>query len=212
MREIRGRPLVDFTLRAALDSLIIDEVYISSDDEEILNYANKINVRTVKRPEEFSSDTATANDVVRHFFSIVSKDNLQRDPYIVYLQPTSPLRNATHIDRALLAMSEAKFNTLVSVTELIKSPFKSFTIGASGALQSLFDEKLSNARRQDLTKAYIPNGSIYIFRVSDFLERGGFPSNGSFPFIMDEIDSIDIDTEDDISYVERILGVRDGGD
>lgn len=207
MRVIAGRPLIDFTLRAALDSAIIDEIYLSSDDEDILKCGSKMNVGTIRRPAEFSSDFATAAEVVEHFFSVIPEDILRGDPYIVYLQPTSPLRSATHIDRALNAMSEAKFNTLVSVTELSKSPFKSFTISTSGTLQSLFDEKLTNARRQDLPVAYTPNGAIYVFMVSDFIESGGFPSNGSFPFIMSEIDSIDIDTEDDICYVEKILGV-----
>jgi CMP-N,N'-diacetyllegionaminic acid synthase len=210
MREIAGRPLIDFTLRAALDSNIIDETYISSDDEDILKYANMMDIGIIKRPPQISSDFATASDVVEHFFSVMSDDVLRHDPYIVYLQPTSPLRSATPIDKALNAMSEAKFNTLVSVTELSKSPFKSFVISASGTLESLFDEKLTNARRQDLPVAYIPNGAIYVFRVSDFLEHRGFPSNGSYPFVMSEIDSIDIDTEDDICNVERILGGRNG--
>jgi CMP-N-acetylneuraminic acid synthetase len=102
-------------------------------------------------------------------------------------------------------MIEQNSVTLVSVTELIESPFKSFKLDSNNRLQSLFDEKLSNARRQDLPTVYIPNGAIYVFRVSDFVEHGGFPSNGSLPFIMNKLDSIDIDTEEDICRLEQIL-------
>lgn len=94
----------------------------------------------------------------------------------------------------------------MSVSEAENSPFKMFTLDANGRLQSLFDEKLSNARRQDLPPVFAPNGAIYVFRVSEFNARGGFPSNGSMPFAMNANDSLDIDTEDDICRAEIILG------
>ncbi len=126
----------------------------------------------------------------------------------MYLQPTSPFRTARHIDNALEQMQAEKGHSLVSVLEMEKSPFKSFTLDANGHLQSLFDEKLSNARRQDLPAVFVPNGAIYVFRVSEFKSKCSFPSNGSIPFIMNQEDSLDIDTEDDIRRAEMIFGVK----
>jgi CMP-N-acetylneuraminic acid synthetase len=101
-------------------------------------------------------------------------------------------------------------HTLISVVEMSKSPYKSFGLDTEGRLQSIFDERLSNVRRQDLPPAYLPNGAIYIFRISDYRERGGIPSNGSVPFIMSEADSLDVDTEADIRYLEYVLGEKNG--
>lgn len=210
MRRVAGKPLVEFTVQAALDSRYIDHVYLSSDDDEILLCGSAMGVRSIRRPAELASDTASADDVVLHLFKEIPAQLVEQDPYIVYMQPTSPLRSARHVDQAVEQMEAQHAHTLVSVVEMAKSPFKSFSVDADGKLQSLFDEKMSNARRQDLPKAYMPNGAIYIFRMSDFLDRAVFPSNGSVPFVMSEEDSIDIDTEEDIRYLEYVLKEKNG--
>lgn len=206
LRIIAGMPLIEYSVLAAKLSKSIDRVYVSSEDEEILEVAQHLGAETIRRPMEFASDSASANSVVLHFIETLPSELREQDPYILYLQPTSPLRTATHIESALEKMVEMRMHTLISVCELTVSPYKSFRINEDGGLQSLFDEKLSNARRQDLPLTYIPNGALYVFRISDFIERGGFPSNGSLPFIMSEAESIDVDTEEDIRRLESILG------
>lgn len=210
MRMIAGKPLIEFTVQAALNSHYIDYVYLSSDDDEILLCGSAMGAQPIRRPAEFASDTASANDVVMNFFKEIPEELVEQDPYIVYMQPTSPLRSTRHIDLALEKMEAQHAHTLVSVVEMAKSPFKSFSTDTNERLQSIFDEKMSNARRQDLPKAYIPNGAIYIFRMSDFLARTGFPTNGSISFVMSEADSIDIDTEEDIRHLEHILKEQNG--
>jgi CMP-N-acetylneuraminic acid synthetase len=96
--------------------------------------------------------------------------------------------------------------SLVSVVKADKSPFKAFCLNENGFLESLFDEHLSNARRQDLPQCYFPNGAIYMFRISTFKQHGGFPSNGGVPFIMSARDSIDIDDEADLVRAALELG------
>lgn len=206
LRKIAGKPLIDFSILAAQQSIHIDSVYVSSDDPAILRHAQAMGATGVVRPDEFATDSASATGVVEHFVGTLSSTLLKGDPYIVYLQPTSPFRTARHIDDALEQMWVARAQSLISVSESEKSPFKMFTLDAKGRLQSLFDEKLSNARRQDLPAVFAPNGAIYVFRVSGFKARGGFPSNGSVPFVMSSNYSLDIDTENDICRAEMILG------
>ena len=210
MRLVDGKPLIDFTLQAALKSESIDFVYVSSDDDEILAFAEASGAKSMQRPIEFASDSATANEVVEHFISRLPELLLSSDPYIVYLQPTSPLRSSQHIDLAFSQLELSNAHTLVSVVELTKSPYKCFLLNEDEKLASLFDEKLTNARRQDLPKTYMPNGAIYIFRLSDFRKRSGFPSNGSVAFMMNELESIDVDSEADIDYLEYILRKKNG--
>jgi CMP-N-acetylneuraminic acid synthetase len=204
LRLMRGRPLVAHTLEAALHSTYVDKVYLSSDDEEILEVGRSMNVESLRRTAAAASDTATAAEVVFDFIGRLSPGEIGGNPFLVYLQPTSPLRNAAHIDGAFREMGSKGATTAVSVVELTKTPYKSFVLSPEGLLQSLFEEKLSNANRQSLPAAYYPNGAIYIFPVSYFVENRGFPSNGSLPFFMSENESLDIDSEEDILKMENL--------
>lgn len=203
---LRGRPLVEHTIRAALGARSVDATYLSSDDPEILEVGLALGARVVERPAEWATDDAAASDVVRHFLDWLPAALRDQDPYIAYLQPTSPMRTAHHIDSALNLLEETSAHSLVSVLRLQKSPFKSFTIDEDGRLQSLFDEHMSNMRRQDLPETYTPNGAIYLFSVEEFVRRGGFPSNGSVPFFMSPNESIDIDDAQDLARAERLMG------
>ena len=208
MRNLQKKPLVQHTIEAALGTSRMDEIWVSSNDGAILKLAESLKVHTVIRPEEYADDMSSAVEVVNHFLSTISSRENFEDDFIVYLQPTSPIRNSHHIEAAIEIMLKQNLNSLVSVCLLRKSPYKAFLIDQGGMLQALFDEELSNARRQDLQNIYIPNGAIYIFQIKEFLDRCGFPSNGSFPFIMSEDDSTDIDEEEDLLKAERIMRIK----
>jgi len=208
--NIAGKPMLAYTIEAALKSDMIDQVWVSSDDEDILSVASKYGAKIIFRPSEFADDTASSVDVVQHFFSCLSESIKLNNPLIIYLQPTSPLRNANHINSALTAMNSINADGVISVVAADKPPQKSFKLDSNGRLISLFDESLSNARRQDLPNCYYPNGAIYAFRMNDFISRKGFPSNGSIPFIMSKSDSIDVDTISDLIIVEAALGEQNG--
>ena len=208
MLPLNKKPLVQHTFEAAKSSSYIDEVWASSDDLTILSLADSMNIKGLKRPKKFATDQSSSVDVVNHFINSIP-DNLNYEKtYIVYLQPTSPLRNSSHVDEAINQLIEQNNKSLTSVMRLRKSPFKSFVISESGNLQSLFNEQLSNARRQDLQDAYIPNGAIYIFTIAEFLSRKGFPSNGSLPYIMSSNDSIDIDDLEDLKIADNLLKAK----
>ena len=208
MLSLDNKPLVQHTIEAALNSSLLTEINVSSDDSAVLKLAESLKVKTLIRPAEFSSDDSSAIEVVNHFITSLSKQITYEDHFIVYLQPTSPLRSSHHIDQAIKILLQNKEKSLLSVTHMRKSPFKSFVVSESGRLESLFDEKLSNARRQDLQDVFIPNGAIYIFSIQEFIERKGFPSNGSIPFIMSEDDSIDIDEQEDLLRAENLLRTK----
>lgn len=195
---IAGRPLIEYTIAAARRSVLIDETWVSSDDSEILAVSDALGVRSLLRPERLANDNASPTEVVKHFFTTLPESVRHRDPVVVYLQPTSPLRNEKHIDTLLREMWKAGACGAVSVVEATHPPHKAFTLDENGRLLSLFDEKLSNARRQDLPRCYYPNGAIYAFKVSTFESRDGFPSNDSIPFIMDADESVDIDNNNDL--------------
>lgn len=206
--ELSKNPLIFYTIIAAKKSNYIDEVWVSSDDDEVLLFSSKQGVKIRRRPKKYATDASSAVEVVRDF---ILKSKAANNSFMVYLQPTSPLRTYRHIDDAIYQMCQSKLISVLSVFEVRHSPYKSFNLGANGELISIFDERLSNARRQDLPKCFYPNGAIYGFRVSEFLKRGGFPSNGSFPYVMSEDESIDIDTKEDLLEAEFLMGIKNNG-
>lgn len=208
---LSGKPLIFYTVNAAKKAKYVDAIWVSSEDEEILRVSSNLGAQPLLRPYEFAGDNASPVAVVSHFIDSLPEQLRKQNAVIVYLQPTSPLRNHIHIDNALQAMEVIGVDAVMSVVEADKPPQKAFMLNESGCLMSLFDERISNLRRQDLPQCYYPNGAIYIFRVNTFLSRQGFPSNGSFPFIMSKSDSIDIDTDADLMRAAVALGEKNGG-
>ncbi len=202
LRMVGAFTLVDLAIMSCIDNRLIHQVYVSSDDQAILDSCNA-KVRKIKRSSLASSDEASANDVI---LDALQNKEFDSDSIIIYLQPTSPLRTAHDVNEALnLYLSNPNCVSVISVVEVEKSPFKSFVLNDAGFLQSLFDEKLSNYRRQDLTKTYTPNGAIYIFSLKKFKENGGIPSNGGKPYVMPKDRSIDIDDELDLKLANFFL-------
>lgn len=204
LRVVLGKPMVSHAMQAAFDASRVDYIYVSSDEFEILELAKKMGVNAIHRAPEAASDESTADDVVLDFLGQLPQSLVASNPYLVYLQPTSPLRTGAHIDAAFDAMSSASSDVCLSVVELTKTPFKSFRLTVDGRLQALFDEAMTNANRQNFPTVYYPNGAIYVFPIGEFLLRGAIPSNGGVPYIMSEHESIDIDTEEDLAKLENL--------
>jgi CMP-N,N'-diacetyllegionaminic acid synthase len=206
--DLDGKPLMCHTINAALEAKKIDQVWVSSDDPFICEIARKAGSNIITRPKNLADDTANANSVVNHFLDSLSEKKISGDTVIVYLQPTSPLRTATHINSALTIFEQMRLKALVSVRKSSVSLFKALKLDENNFLETLFEERLSNANRQDLPDCYFPNGAIYAFLVSEFYARGGFPTNGAYPFLMSDDDSVDVDSLDDLEKIRKIMGEK----
>ena len=207
LMKIGGKTLIERAIESARDCLYVDAPVVSSDDDAILAEAVRLNVINHRRAEFASSDEASAADVVTDF---LTADEIEIDPsvdpWIVYLQPTSPARTADMVERAFDVLSEnlPEAKALVSVTHPPKSPYWTLTVGADGKLHPLFPENYGLNRQQN-AEAFIPNGAIYIFRLSEFRKLGKFPVDGAVPFFMTEEESIDIDTIEDFERAKALL-------
>ena len=116
MRFIHGKPLVHYTLDAAENCNLINLIYVSSDNTKLLNYAKEnFNVQNILRNEITSNDNATANAVVQHFLKNPKKYEDISNICLIYLQPTSPLRNSNHINDAIKLFEKSNFKPVTSV-------------------------------------------------------------------------------------------------
>jgi N-acylneuraminate cytidylyltransferase len=203
MHPFLDKPLIEHTILAAINSINLDSITISTNDDNILQFATKFDVELLKRPDKISSDNSNSSEIIKHYLKQNTIKNISESDYIVFLQPTSPFRSSAQIDKAIKLIKENKYDSLISVVESEKSPYKTFNI-KNNKLFSLFSEELMNKPRQKLEKVFYPNGAIYIFNINLFNINQVFPNNGSHPFIMDKISSIDIDTKDDLNYASWV--------
>ena len=195
-----GKPLVDWTIEAANNSLL-DYAILSSDSSEILEHATG-RVLPLRRPDIAADDHATQEQVIKHVMKSIAPD---ADDIFVLLQPTSPQREATDINTAtsfLEERNEIAPDSIVSV--VLGAPFTwSWSMETAEFVGSYTTGKRPN--RQDKPQVFRENGSIYAFtrRLWDkeHCRLGGTIS----PYLMDEKHAIEIDTPFDFWLVEQIL-------
>ncbi len=199
--DLCGKPLIAYTIEAALKSKYINKVIVSSDDEEILNISSNFGADIIKRPIDLANDTATTFDTIKHTI-----DNFEKYDYIVLLQPTSPLRNEKHIDEAMELLEKKKADAIVSVCEMEHSPLWSNTLPKDGNMNNFLKDEILNKRSQDLEKFYRLNGAIYICKTEKLIEnKSFFLKDNIFAYIMNRENSVDIDEEIDFKIAEVIL-------
>ncbi|KNY28615.1 cytidylyltransferase domain-containing protein [Pseudobacteroides cellulosolvens] len=207
-RLLLGKPLISWTIEEAIRSSGIASITISTDDESVMeiakNYGKSIEI--LKRPEILAADDTTTVDVVLHFVSWLN-DKGENVKHIMLLQPTSPLRTATHIDEAVnnYFSNLDKIDSLISVTKSAHPPWWQRKIGENGVLEDVFKyDKSKYKRSQDFPQTYIVNGAIYIIKAESFIKYKGFETDKTLAYIMESNCSIDIDTEFDLMLAEKI--------
>ncbi|PTO86006.1 cytidylyltransferase domain-containing protein [Vibrio splendidus] len=201
---LQGRPLISWTIEAAKQCDFIERVFVSTDDDEIAKISIQYGAEIINRPAELASDTASSIDVVSHAIRWLKRESIECEN-IVLLQPTSPLRDCYHLNSALQHYDKNKASFVISVFEPAHTPIKSYLQLDNGSIRGLYSDEAPYERRQDLPRAFQPNGAIYAFSVAEFNKNDHFPKANVFPYIMSETDSVDIDTIEDLELVEKIL-------
>jgi len=195
--------LIAWTINHALKSKMIDEVIVSTDDEEIAEVARQWGAKIpFIRPSLLASDKALRNDVIKHAIGKVTGYDI-----LILLQPTSPLRNDNHIDEALTLFIETNSKACVSITKQHPTPHWIYRLSDKKHLINVFD-KPTSSNRQDEEIFYKLNGAIYIIKTKEFLNSNDSDpliNNETISYEMDELYSFDIDSITDLSIVECLI-------
>jgi len=205
MLALKGKPLIAWTIEEALKSKYIDNIIVSTDDENIINLSKQykgIHVPFV-RPKELCSDKATSLDVVLHALNYYSSHDKNYD-YVMLLQPTSPLRKSKDIEYSVEELSE-QVKSVVSVCETDHSPLWSNKLPGNKSMKNFLSNDIQNLRSQDLPKYYRLNGAIYISEVKYLVKEKGFLGEQTKAYIMSSERSIDIDTKMDLEMCKILL-------
>jgi CMP-N,N'-diacetyllegionaminic acid synthase len=207
--KLAGRPLIQYTLEAALASARIDDILLSTDDEEIAAFCARCGVATpYRRPHELSSDAAPMITAVEHGLEWYARECGQMPDEVLVLQPTSPLRTSEDIDGAVLRFRESSADTLASVHQMAEHPYEC-VVAQSGGWQYLVASQ-AVARRQDYRGSYyFVNGALYLARTSALLKERRFLVSGvTTLYEMPRERGIDVDSPLDLACAEALLGMR----
>ena len=203
-----GRPLISWSIVAAVESKYITRVVVTTDSEEIAEVAKEYGawVPFLRKPDlakDDSSITDVVNDVINNI-----KNQFHHD-LVILLQPTSPLRNSIHVDESIEIVINKEMNGITGVTE-VSHPYEwTNTLSDNLSMNEFISKEAYFTRSQDFPKRYQINGAIYMLnKYSLMLDKKMIPDKNSMAYIMDKKSSVDIDTEDDFLLASFYLQIN----
>ncbi|MEC8520527.1 MAG: acylneuraminate cytidylyltransferase family protein [Actinomycetota bacterium] len=201
--DVCGKPLIQWTIDAALGCRYLDRVLVSTDDPAVKATVASQNVDVLDRPSAISGDSATAAQVIAHALeSAITEDIL------VYLQPTSPLRDAVDIDTSLEILTTTAVAAVVSVTEVSENPEWMYRMPTADSQLEPVMTSLRASPRQNLPRTVRLNGAIYSSASSALRPDGDFFRLALHGYAMSRNRSVDIDTPEDLALVRALLSER----
>lgn len=200
IKNLAGKPLIAWTIKAALKSKYLDRVIVSTEDEEIASISKRWGAEVVKRPKALATDGAKTTDAVLHVLEVLKKEKYEADIFVL-LQPTSPLRRTVHIDDAIAEFLKEKCDSVVSVCPSHALIWK---INKSGPAPVNYNLK-KRVQRQDMRPEYKENGAVYVLNQKSFVREKLIPCGKIKLYVMPEEISLDIDTEFDLWLGSQII-------
>lgn len=207
IKMLCGRPLIAYTIEAAVRSRKTDRVIVTTDSEEIAYIARQYGAEIpFMRPVNLAEDGSSAVDVYLHAVEFLrNKDGICSDKFAVLL-PTAPLRDEIDIDNAITLFLKRKPTTLISVVEADIPISWYYRMDRDGVIQNAdFDGKDSMNNRQQNDKYYIPNGAIYILDYKLLKSQRTYYAKDTIGYVMPRAKSVDIDSVDDFKYAEYLI-------
>lgn len=207
IKLLNGKPLIAYTIEAALQAKEISRVIVSTDYEDIKKVALQYGAELpFLRPDFLATDGSSSLDVFRYTIKRLEEEENRVIDNFVVLQPTSPLRTNKHIDEAIALFKKKQAKAVVSYCKEFHSIFWHKKIDSKGKVINIFEGDFSK-NRQEIEETYFPNGAIYVFDKNYIFTTIDY-STDCYAYIMDRKHSIDIDTIDDFEYAEFLMNLE----
>ncbi len=207
IRLLGGKPLIVYTASAALKSVGISRVLLSTDDPEIAEIGKAAGLEApFLRPSELALDSTPMIDVVLHAIRWIQSHGEEYDA-ICLLQPTSPLRSAHTIDRCISLLWERDVESVISVRPVPPeyNPHWVYFETSDGLLELSTGEREPIPARQQLPPAYHRDGSVFVVKTNTVIQRGSLYGVTTAGVVSPEEEAFDLDTEEQWEVLERRL-------
>ena len=213
IQELEGKPLIAWTIEAALGSAYVTETLVSTDHPETEEVARRYGASVpFIRPHDLAADLTPTFDVIKHALEFYASNGKKYD-FLILLQPTSPLRSASYIDDAVNLLKSKEADAIISVSQMEHSPYWSNTLPKDDSMGAFLKDEIEGMPSQALETYYRLNGAIYICNSSRLLkEKTLFLKDNIFAYRMDKQSSIDIDDEIDFLMARSLMQARNIGE
>ncbi len=200
IKPFLGKPIIEYSIDAAIESGMFQEVMVSTDDQEIVDISTKAGAKVpFMRSEKTSNDYATTLDVLLEVIEEYEKRGKHFD-YMCCMYPTAPFVTADAISEAMNILIDKQADTVFPVVKFSFPPQRCMIV-EDGKLKAKWPE-YTQTRSQDLEPYYHDCGQFYCINVKSFLEQRKIMMNNVLPFYQDEINVQDIDTMEDWAIAE----------
>jgi len=206
---LNGKPLIDYTIQAALTSKHLDRVIVSTDSEEIKTLASNAGAEVpFLRPADIATKDATEFSFHLHAIEWLKANQNYQSDYIVNLYPTSPFRTTASIDAAIeMVKKHPEADGLRSVIKCSEHPYKMWR-NVNGYLEYFVNDEDPNVHTLSyhlLPEVFIQNASIYIIKTETVLKQRTTIGKKMLSFIMSENESVDINSPLDFDFATYLL-------
>jgi CMP-N,N'-diacetyllegionaminic acid synthase len=203
---LAGKPMIAWTIEAALKSPSLTRAVVSTDDDEIAEVAKHWGADVpFLRPAELARDDTPGIEPVLHALRWLAEHESYHPDYVMLLQPTSPLRTTEDIEAAVRLARERGVDSVVSVTEAATHPYWMKRITENGELAELVPTEQEYSRRQELPPAYALNGAIYLIKVDTLMEQHTFYPDRTLAYVMPAERALDVDEPWDLYLADLVL-------
>lgn len=200
IKDFCGKPIIAYSIEAALESGVFDEVMVSTDSNEIADIARGYGANVpFMRSERTSGDYATTADVLNEVLDEYETAGQQFE-YMACIYPTAPFVTAQKLKTAVNELAEKQALMVMPVVSYSYPPQRSYVM-RDGRLEMKWKENYSR-RSQDLEKMYHDSGQFYVYDVKGYRERNGIITENILPLVVDELEVQDIDNESDWKLAE----------
>lgn len=210
IKEFCGKPIITYSIEAALSAGIFDEVMVSTDDAQIAEIAKKAGAKVpFFRSADTANDYANTTDVMREVLNAYKEQGREFD-VACCIYPTAPFVTADKLKKAYAAMQEKQAEALLPVVKFSFPPQRS--VVQNGDFLSFKWPEHMFTRSQDLEPFYHDAGQFYFIRVADFYRQKKLIMDKTVPFPLPELEVQDIDTMDDWEIAEvkyRVMEKRE---
>jgi N-acylneuraminate cytidylyltransferase len=207
IQPILGKPMLAYSIEHAKLSPSVDRVVVSTDSEAIASVASAYGAEVIWRPAQISTDTASSEAALLHALDYLRDTEAYEPELVVFLQATSPIRQADDIEKSIHTLRAEGADSLFSACRVHGFVWRL----EGGELRSLSYDYRERVRRQDAPEDLLENGSIYVFKpwvLRTFNNRLG----GKIAvYRMHPLDSFQVDEPDDLEIIERLMRLRTPG-
>ena len=198
IKLFNGKPLIEWTIKSALKSKLINKVIVSSDSKKILSLSKKFGADVILRPKNISGNSATTESAIMHYI----KNTKESFDTIVILSPTSPLRKKKDIDNAIKEFRSKKLDSCFSASKLLD--FLIWKLNKKKKYESINYDFQNRGIRQKREPNYVENGSIYVFKTKLIKYYNNRMAGKIGMYLMNIWQSFEIDEKDDWKLLETI--------